>query len=191
MSAETAAPSQLRLAWRFALRELRGGLRGFRLLLACLALGVAALAAVGTVRAAIEAGLEAEGAALLGGDALLVGVLAVFHDRDGVGEIDEPRRRVTARRNDGDPFGAVAEGRLDLGRVDPSPVERIGDLVEDDESILACLDDFLPLTPGLPRFGLVFGEVGGIPGEAVAERLEVDAERFGHQLLAGDPVVAL
>jgi putative ABC transport system permease protein len=57
------------IAWRFARRELRGGLRGFRIFLACLALGVAAIAAVGTVRAAIEAGLAREGAALLGGDA--------------------------------------------------------------------------------------------------------------------------
>ncbi len=59
------------LAFRFARRELRGGLRGFRLFLACLALGVAAIAAVGSVRAAIEAGLAREGAALLGGDAEL------------------------------------------------------------------------------------------------------------------------
>lgn len=59
----------LRLAARFARREMRGGVRGFRLFLACLALGVAAIAAVGSVRAAIEAGLEREGAALLGGDA--------------------------------------------------------------------------------------------------------------------------
>lgn len=59
----------LKIASRFALRELRGGLRGFRVFLACLALGVAAIAAVGTVRAGIEAGLENEGAALLGGDA--------------------------------------------------------------------------------------------------------------------------
>lgn len=59
----------LRLAATFARRELRGGLRGFRVFLACLALGVAAIAAVGTVRAGIQAGLEAEGAALLGGDA--------------------------------------------------------------------------------------------------------------------------
>lgn len=57
------------LAWRLALRELRGGLKGFRLFLACLALGVAAIAAVGTVRSSIEAGLSREGAALLGGDA--------------------------------------------------------------------------------------------------------------------------
>jgi putative ABC transport system permease protein len=58
-------------AWRIARRELRGGLRGFRVFLACLALGVAAIAAVGSVRAAIEAGLAREGAAILGGDAEL------------------------------------------------------------------------------------------------------------------------
>ena len=58
-----------RVALRLARRELRGGLRGFRIFLACLALGVAAIAAVGTVRASIEAGLAREGAALLGGDA--------------------------------------------------------------------------------------------------------------------------
>ena len=59
----------LKVASRFARRELRGGLSGFRIFLACLALGVAAIAAVGTVRASIEAGLAREGAALLGGDA--------------------------------------------------------------------------------------------------------------------------
>jgi predicted lysophospholipase L1 biosynthesis ABC-type transport system permease subunit len=57
------------VAWSIARRELRGGLRGFRVFLACLALGVAAIAAVGMVRAAIEAGLRDQGAVLLGGDA--------------------------------------------------------------------------------------------------------------------------
>ncbi|MEP5732151.1 MAG: FtsX-like permease family protein [Sulfitobacter sp.] len=61
----------LSLAARFARREMRGGLRGFRLFLACLALGVAAIAAVGSVRSAIQTGLEREGAALLGGAAEL------------------------------------------------------------------------------------------------------------------------
>lgn len=61
----------LKLAARFARREMRGGLRGFRLFLACLALGVAAIAAVGSVRAAIEGGLKREGTALLGGAAEL------------------------------------------------------------------------------------------------------------------------
>jgi putative ABC transport system permease protein len=56
-------------AVRIARRELRGGLKGFRVFLACLALGVAAIAAVGTVREAIQAGLSREGAVILGGDA--------------------------------------------------------------------------------------------------------------------------
>ncbi|MBT6191790.1 MAG: drug:proton antiporter, partial [Tateyamaria sp.] len=59
------------IAARFARRELRGGLKGFTIFLSCLALGVAAIAAVGSVRTAIETGLSVEGAALLGGDAEL------------------------------------------------------------------------------------------------------------------------
>jgi putative ABC transport system permease protein len=59
----------LGLAAKLARRELRGGLRGFRVFLACLALGVAAITAVGMVRSAIEGGLAEQGAALLGGDA--------------------------------------------------------------------------------------------------------------------------
>ena len=59
------------LATRFARRELRAGLKGFTIFLACLALGVAAIAAVGSVKSAIQEGLVREGAALLGGDAEL------------------------------------------------------------------------------------------------------------------------
>ncbi len=58
-----------RASLRIAMRELRGGLSGFRIFLACLALGVAAIAAVGSVRMAIQEGLEREASALLGGDA--------------------------------------------------------------------------------------------------------------------------
>lgn len=61
----------LAIATRIARRELRGGVRGFRVFLACLILGVAAIAAVGSVREAINAGLEREGATILGGDAEL------------------------------------------------------------------------------------------------------------------------
>ena len=58
-------------AWRIARRELRGGLAGFWIFLLCLTLGVGAIAAVGSVRAAIEGGLSRQGAVLLGGDAEL------------------------------------------------------------------------------------------------------------------------
>lgn len=67
-SPSTASAPRLRTAWTFARRELRGGLRSFRVFLTCLALGVAGIAGVGSVVAAIEAGLAREGQALLGGD---------------------------------------------------------------------------------------------------------------------------
>ncbi len=56
------------LAWRLALRDLRGGVRGMGVVLACLALGVAAIAAVGSLRDAVDRGLATNGRALLGGD---------------------------------------------------------------------------------------------------------------------------
>ncbi len=56
------------LPLRLARRELRGGLRGLRIVLACLALGVAAITAVGTLREGVERGLAADGQRILGGD---------------------------------------------------------------------------------------------------------------------------
>ena len=56
------------LALRLARRELRGGVRGLWIVLLCLALGVTVIAAVGTLRAATDAGLAANGRQILGGD---------------------------------------------------------------------------------------------------------------------------
>ncbi|MGF1640403.1 MAG: ABC transporter permease [Rhodospirillales bacterium] len=58
----------LALAWRLARRELRSGLGGFRIFLVGLGLGVAAIAAVGSLTESLVAGLRADGRALLGGD---------------------------------------------------------------------------------------------------------------------------
>jgi putative ABC transport system permease protein len=58
----------LKLALRFALREMRGGLSGFLIFLTCIALGVAAIGGVNSVAQAITAGVASEGQALLGGD---------------------------------------------------------------------------------------------------------------------------
>jgi len=60
--ARLAAPSALSLVLRLALRELRGGLRGFYVFVACIALGVMAIAGVGSF-----AGSIADGLAVLGG----------------------------------------------------------------------------------------------------------------------------
>jgi putative ABC transport system permease protein len=56
------------LAFRYALRELRSGLRGFYVFIACIALGVMAIAGVGSVAASLSEGLTREGRTLLGGD---------------------------------------------------------------------------------------------------------------------------
>lgn len=61
----------LGLAWTLARRELRAGFSGFRIFLACLALGVAAIAAVGWISASVVGGLNANARDLLGGDVSL------------------------------------------------------------------------------------------------------------------------
>jgi putative ABC transport system permease protein len=60
------------LSLRYALRELRGGLRGFYVFIACIALGVLAIAGVGSVAASLSDGLAREGRSLLGGDVSFV-----------------------------------------------------------------------------------------------------------------------
>ena len=56
------------LALRYAWRELRGGLRGFGVFIACIALGVMAIAGVGSVAQSLADGLAQAGSAILGGD---------------------------------------------------------------------------------------------------------------------------
>ena len=59
------------LSVRFAARELRGGVRGFRIFLACLALGVAAIAAASSTAEAFRRGLASQASEILGGDLAL------------------------------------------------------------------------------------------------------------------------
>jgi putative ABC transport system permease protein len=61
-------PDSLMLALRLARRELRGGVHGLWIVLLCLALGVAVIAAVGSLRAATDRGLADDGRRILGGD---------------------------------------------------------------------------------------------------------------------------
>ena len=82
------------IALRLALRELRGGLSGLRLLAICLVLGVAALAGVGSLSAAIDGGIADNGQRLLGGD-----LAAQLTQRRAT----DPERAALAR------LGAVAE----------------------------------------------------------------------------------
>ncbi len=67
-AATPTRPIALRLAFRFAWRELRGGLRGFGVFIGCIALGVMAIAGVGSVAASLNDGISGAGRVILGGD---------------------------------------------------------------------------------------------------------------------------
>ena len=68
MATATFALARRPSALRFALRELRGGLRGFGVFIACIALGVMAIAGVGSFSRSLSDGLAREGRVILGGD---------------------------------------------------------------------------------------------------------------------------
>lgn len=72
VSARPAGPtrtSAFPVPFRLAARELRGARRGFGVFLACLVLGVMAIAGIGSFARALTEGLAGQGQAILGGDA--------------------------------------------------------------------------------------------------------------------------
>jgi putative ABC transport system permease protein len=56
------------LLFKLALRELRGGIRGFYVFIACVAIGVMAIAGVGSIAQGLTEGLAREGRVIIGGD---------------------------------------------------------------------------------------------------------------------------
>ena len=60
--------SRLPIAFRLAMREMRGGLKGFYIFLACIALGTGAIGAVNSVSRAITTAIASQGQELLAGD---------------------------------------------------------------------------------------------------------------------------
>jgi putative ABC transport system permease protein len=69
MTSFVARPSRLPSVVRLGLRDLRGGLSGFGIFLACIALGVTAIAGVGSFSRGLVEGLHREGRVILGADA--------------------------------------------------------------------------------------------------------------------------
>ncbi|MGA7116331.1 MAG: FtsX-like permease family protein [Hyphomicrobium sp.] len=64
----SARTAPLPLVFRLAARELRSGLSGFYVFIACVALGVMVITGVGALSDALKSGFEKQGALLLGGD---------------------------------------------------------------------------------------------------------------------------
>ena len=154
----------LALAYKIARREIRGGIRGFALFIACLAIGVGAIAAVGTVRAGIVNGLSNQGAAILGGDAELEFTYRFASDEEldwmsnealKVSEIADFRSMAVAE-SDGDTVRALTQVKSVDGNY---PL--YGDVRLDDGTELA---EALLVKDGLP---------GAVMQMALAERLEI------------------
>lgn len=68
MTASSLFLFRVRNALRLARREIRGGLRGFYIFLACIALGTGAIAAVNSVSRAVTSSIATQGQSILAGD---------------------------------------------------------------------------------------------------------------------------
>jgi putative ABC transport system permease protein len=161
----------VRLALRLALRDLRGGLKGLRLLAVCLFLGVAAIAGVGSLSSAIVAEIGARGSVLLGGDVA-----------------------VSLAQRQANPAERGAIGRL--GRVSETVSMRA--MAARTDGAEAVLAELKAIDAAYPLFGTLRVAEGArtarpAPGEvliapALAERLRL---RVGDPLRIGEAVVTI
>lgn len=134
------------VALRFALRDLRGALRGFRIFLACLILGVGAVAAAGSVNEAVRASMDGDAKRLLGGD---------LEFRLGHRDFTSAEQATLAAHGT---VGRKVETRTMAARTD-DPLQRI--LVE-----LKAVDDAYPL----------YGDMVLDPPVALSQALAVQPE---------------
>jgi putative ABC transport system permease protein len=165
----------LPLALLFAWREFRGGIAGFRLFLACLALGVAIVAAVGSLSASLEAGLAADATRLLGGDLELRRVyrplepetLSLLQARGSVSTLAETRSMVRPVAGDASPLLVelkAVDGPYPLvGQVELDPPQSLGTALASREGARGAVAD-----PALfDRLGVRIGD-----------RVKLGAEEF-------------
>ena len=89
------------LPLRFAWRELRAGLGGFRIFLACIALGVMAIAGVASSTQSLVDGLARDGRVILGGDA----AFTLIHREASAAERDALIADISPRHLRGASFG--------------------------------------------------------------------------------------
>jgi putative ABC transport system permease protein len=153
--------NELALAWRLARRELRSGLRGFAVFLACLALGVAAIAAVGVTNAGVIDAIKRDAAALLGGDIRLEATNLPIAQDVLAGLMPPAARRSDAVRTNTMAFGP--EGRrvvVSLKAVDGAyPLYGALSLEPPLDSAQALADGGAVVEPGvLTRLGVGIGE---------------------------------
>lgn len=165
MSAATAIRS-LRpfLALRLALREMRGGLKGFYIFLACIALGTAAIAGVNSLSQSISATIASRGQEILAGDIRfeLNNRVATPEERaflDGFGHVSTSAGlRSMARLPDGSNQALVELKAVDgayplYGVLESEPARPLSDLLSKQGDVYGAVA--APLL--LDRLGIVPG----------------------------------
>ncbi len=159
--------TQLPLALRFALREMRGGLSGFFVFVLCIALGVAAIGGVNSVAQAITLGVQSQGQSLLGGDVRFRLIHREVNADElafvsGLGEVSHSAGlRSMLRLMDGSDQTLVEAKGVDdpyplYGMVETAPAQPLGELLGERDGVFGAL---------APQ--LLFDRLGVQPGDQV------------------------
>jgi putative ABC transport system permease protein len=157
--------SRVSIALKLALRELRGGLSGFYIFLACIALGTGAIAAVNSVSRAITGAIATQGQALLAGDVRfeLNNREATPEERaflDGLGQVAvSTGLRSMARLADGSQQALVEAKAVDgayplYGTLVTEPARPLSDLLSEQADVYGAIA--APLL--LERLGVKLGD---------------------------------
>ena len=169
--------ANLALAWRLARREMRGGLAGFRIFLLCIAIGVAAIAAVHSVSRAVQTGIARDARALHGGDLAVRATYVPAHaaaraDFDALGRVSEVVEMRAMARSGGDAalveLKAVDGAYPLVGDIRLSGGMALEDALADGGAVVE------PLL--LERLGLAVGDRVRIGGGSFAVRATLERE---------------
>ncbi|MDP2803371.1 MAG: FtsX-like permease family protein [Phreatobacter sp.] len=175
MSGFVARPHRLPTAVRLGLRDLRGGLSGFGTFIACIALGVAAIAGVGSFARGLVEGLAREGRVILGADAsfqvlhreLPEAIIRALAERGTVATMATTRAMArTAAVGD-----AAKSSLVEIKAVDPGLYPLVGTLETE------------PARGTPEALAVVDGRAGVLVEPALLARLDV---KVGDDIVLGD-----
>jgi putative ABC transport system permease protein len=164
----TPRPNDARLPpiLRLALRDLRGGLAGLRIFLACIALGVATIVGVNSLARSLDDGLSRDGRAILGGDASF----SLIHR-----ELSAPERAYLSAHGT---LSTVGEMRA-MARAADGTAALIEARSVDDSWPSVGTAEFSPAMSAHDAFTLKDGVYGAAVEQALLERLNLKVgDRF-------------
>ncbi|MGU3538248.1 ABC transporter permease [Methylobacterium sp. A54F] len=198
---EPRRPSGLRLplTLRLALRELRGGLSGFVVFLACIALGVAAIAGIASIARSLSDGLGREGRRILGADLAYTLINREASPAERAALDARGRVSVVAQLRAMAVSGEGGAALVELKAVDASyptagelvtePAAPLADLLADRDGVAGAVADPALLT----RLDLKVGDRLTLAGQPFAVRASLVSEPdriaagvgFGPRLIIG------